>query len=131
MINRRIFESIRDFKEYLNPIPIQYSRTIRTTVIHQPKVHPFGPGYDLGGPHLSKPAYGYLLHRAALGLIGFGLPTYLVATGVELIPETAGPMYQSSMTGQPTVGTGGSALLSYQADPNKSIWANFWGFFTQ
>lgn len=127
MINRRIFKTIWELKEYEAFLFHTREFGPRTP---KPEVSPFGPHYRMH-PELSRPAYGYILHRAAPSMIGIGIPAYLVATGVEFIPETAGPMYQSSMTGQPTVGTGGSALLSYQADPNQSMWSNFWGFFTQ
>ena len=127
MINRRIFRTIQELKEYEAFVFHTREYASRTP---RPEVSPYGPHYRMH-PELTRPAYGYILHRAAPVAVGVGIPAYLVATGVEFIPETAGPMYQSSMTGQPTVGTGGSALLSYQADPDKSILANFLGFFTQ
>lgn len=120
MINRYLFRSLREFKEYTNAAPINFKGTglPRTP---KPVIHPHGPGYRMY-PELSRPAAGYLMAQASPALAYFGLPAYVAVSATEVFPEVSGPMYQSAMSGQPSIGVSLGTLLETSGSSEGFKW---------
>ncbi len=100
MLNRRIFETVQELREYENYLFHTRQFGPRTP---RPVVSPYGPHYRMH-PELSRPAYGIIVARSTPYLSTTALPAYVAISATEAFPEVSGPMYQSAMSGQPSIG---------------------------
>lgn len=124
MINRGVFRTIQELKEYETFLFHTREFGSRTP---RPVVSPYGPHYRMY-PELSRPAYGIIISRSTPYLAASALPAYVAVSATEAYPHISGRMYQSVMSGQVGIGSAGQSLIydptSFQ-QTSSSVWQDF------
>ncbi len=121
MLNRKMFETIQELKEYESFAFHTKQFGPRTP---RPTVSPYGPHYRMH-PELSRPAYGIIMARSTPYLATTALPAYVAVSATEAYPHISGPMYQSAISGQ--VGIGSSALSMQPVSSWKQLFSwSYW-----